>query len=86
MTLSAGRVRSITEKIRAAASASANEAELRSKLTRLIEDVAEELGISLASHEEYTLATGSAIPDTVRGATLRRSQCSPCYVVQDRLS
>jgi len=49
-----------TEQVRAAARASHNEAELRTRLTRHIEDVSTHLDIQLTPREEYTLVTGRA--------------------------
>ena len=49
-----------TEQVRAAARASHNEAELRTRLTRRIEDVSTHLGVKLTPREEYTLVTGRA--------------------------
>jgi len=47
-------------KIHEAARASHNEAEFRTRVTRLIEEVASKLGVELLLREEYTLATGRA--------------------------
>jgi methylase of polypeptide subunit release factors len=49
-----------TEQVQAAARASRNEAEFRTRVTRHIEDVAVQLGVELVLREEYTLATGEA--------------------------
>ena len=49
-----------TEQVQAAARASRNEAEFRTRVTRHIEDVAAQLGVELVLREEYTLATGEA--------------------------
>lgn len=47
-------------RIKAAGERSANEAEFRSKVTRYIEDFAEESGLNLIPREEYTLVNGRA--------------------------
>lgn len=54
------RAQEITSQIQSAARSSKNEAEFRSKFSRLIEDYAKELDTPLLVHEEYTLATGRA--------------------------
>jgi hypothetical protein len=50
----------IATRIKAAGERSANEAEFRSKVTRYIEDFAEESGLNLIPREEYTLVNGRA--------------------------
>lgn len=54
------RAKEITRVITQAARASRNEAEFRSKFSRVIEDFAGELDIPILVREEYTLATGRA--------------------------
>lgn len=52
------RSKEITQLITRAATSSRNEAEFRSKFSRVVEDFANELEIPLLVREEYTLATG----------------------------
>src|SRR2546426_12583000 len=54
----AKRTKEITQLIVNAARTSRNEAEFRSKFSRVIEDFAGSLDIPLLVREEYTLATG----------------------------
>jgi methylase of polypeptide subunit release factors len=54
------RAKEITRVISEAARASRNEAEFRTKFSRVIEDFAKELDIPILVREEYTLATGRA--------------------------
>lgn len=54
------RAKEITRVISEAARASRNEAEFRTKFSRVIEDFAGELDIPILVREEYTLATGRA--------------------------
>jgi len=51
---------SLAKAIRGAASSSNNEAEMRTKITALIDDVAERLRLKLSLREEYTLINGRA--------------------------
>lgn len=60
VAISPTRVKEITSLIRNAARTSRNEAEFRTKFSRVIEDLAGELDIPLLVHEEYTVATGRA--------------------------
>ncbi|MFQ5801436.1 MAG: N-6 DNA methylase [Candidatus Methylomirabilales bacterium] len=56
--VTADRSKEITGLIRRAAQSAANEAEFRTKFSRVVEDFAKELDIPLLVRQEYTLATG----------------------------
>ena len=69
-TVTADGSKEITKLIRKAAPAASNEAEFRSRFSRVVEDFAKELEVRLLVREEYTLATGM-LPTTDSGANAR---------------